>query len=165
MTTTGRAMGLCVLVALASTLGCGSGPASTSDGGADAPAASDSGVADRCAPALGAPVSAGQPCYPVRDQCTGGTGCYYQQPTGGCPFECVATSGPGLHTGEPCQFLNDCVPGLACSGGVPGCTAMYCCTPTCIIGDPCTNGVTCRAFGITGPIPAGLETVGICANP
>ena len=87
-------------------------------------------------------------------------------------------SSAGAPAGTPCQFLNECNPGLTCAYDwkVPGCQGSYCCSPFCDLSDPNAD-VTCdAAFDTPGAIcvavfddpklaPEGLANVGVCATP
>lgn len=81
--------------------------------------------------------------------------------------------------GDPCDFLNECDPGLVCQGssalppGLPCDGATDCCTELCDLSDPlgdaqCTGaaeGQACESWYGPGQAPAPYENLGVCALP
>lgn len=124
-------------------------------------------TAGECTPVDGDALPAGTPCDPLGQTCAAG-GCYFQEPAGGCTFECIETSGPGIAEGGVCLYLNDCAPGLGCVDASPffaSCAGEYCCAPFCDLDAPaCTNGGECVSFFAPFPTPAGFENIGVCAT-
>jgi hypothetical protein len=100
-------------------------------------------------------------CDPIAQDCLG-LGCYWV----GTSFQCVFTADEH-GDGEPCGFINDCHPGLACvtSEVVPGCEGSACCAAFCDLGaSNCTlPGTACMPW-FEEPVP-GWENVGICIDP
>jgi hypothetical protein len=89
---------------------------------------------------------------------------------GGESFICVLdASGEQGQYGDPCEYLNECDPGLICINPeyVPGCMANGCCTPWCDLTDPSCPGATqqCLPWFEQGVAPPGYDTVGICGVP
>ncbi len=103
-----------------------------------------------------------QQCNPLLQDCPNQYACYWVNDA----FQCVLTGSLGQDA-EPCDQVNDCVPGLGCvaQGSVPGCpgNAATCCTPYCELGAPnCPPGRSCVAFFDQGEAPPGYESLGIC---
>jgi hypothetical protein len=106
-------------------------------------------------------------CNPLGDDCADGEGCY---PVGGT-FQCAvdASGGSGAQN-DACMFLNGCEPGFGCLNPdvVTGCEDVGCCSAFCDIGDPteCTDlvGMSCIRWYEEGQAPAGLESLGVCAD-
>jgi hypothetical protein len=125
----------------------------------------DTGFSDPCTPAdAGAAGPQTTPCDPRVARCVSPLGCYYEEPVGGCAFECTPITGGGRSEGATCSDPTECDADLACVTGVPGCTGTSCCTPYCTVPSTCANGTACRPFGISGIVPPGLENLGVCAN-
>jgi len=109
-------------------------------------------------------------CDPLLGDCPEGEGCF---PTPNDVFVCATlTEDPGGGQGEPCEHINDCVPGHVCTGSAanPDCMGMYCCSAYCDVnaGLPCPGaelGVTCQPWFEPGAAPPGYEDVGVCALP
>jgi hypothetical protein len=103
-------------------------------------------------------------CHPLTQNCNANLGCYWS----GSVFVCVVVGGDGSED-QPCSFINDCTPGLACldSQLLPGCAGTACCTPWCDVGlqGPCAQGKACIPWFDAGLAPPGYENVGICAVP
>lgn len=106
-------------------------------------------------------------CDPLVQDCDEGRGCYW----GGSAFICAVTI-DDIPVGEPCGFINDCVPGLVCVTAevVPNCAGSACCSAFCntSLGDEqCAvlPGTTCSGFFEEGMEPPGYETVGVCILP
>jgi hypothetical protein len=103
-------------------------------------------------------------CDPLLQDCLG-LGCYW---TSGS-FECVFTGGDGLNEGDPCGFINDCSPGLACvtAEALPSCEGSACCSAFCDLAGPnCTlPGTECAPWFEEGMAPPEWEDVGVCLAP
>lgn len=96
------------------------------------------------------------PCDPLGQDCGPGQGCYYN---GVDSFICApdASKGNGVD-GVPCDFLNGCAPGFACS-------ELAECTPFCEVGvDTCDEPDEECILVLESP-PPGFEDVGLCAVP
>jgi len=108
-------------------------------------------------------------CDPLLQDCQGSAACL--PATGAQGFTCIIdASGEAGASGDPCEFINACDPGLYCASAevVPDCAgATGCCTAFCDIGDDeCTNVETeCVPYFEEGSAPPGYETVGACAIP
>jgi hypothetical protein len=102
-------------------------------------------------------------CDPLAQDCLG-LGCYY---TYGDQFNCIFSS-DDLETGEPCGFINDCIPGDICLSAdvMPDCAGAACCSEFCDLGAPaCTQpGTECVAFFEAGEVPE-LDHLGVCILP
>jgi hypothetical protein len=116
------------------------------------------------------------PCDPLLQDCAGDDLCV---PTfEGDAFVCVldASHDEGQY-GDPCEFVNNCDPGLACINAdfVPDClSSIGCCTEYCDLTavDPmaaCSatpdQGVECVPWFEEGQAPPGYEHVGACLIP
>jgi hypothetical protein len=106
-------------------------------------------------------------CDPVAQDCGLGLGCYFD----GSDFDC-AVSPQNIPAGEPCEFINDCAPGLVCSDPelLPTCNGASCCVLFCNLdlGDTqcdATPGTTCQPFYENDTAPPGYEHVGVCIVP
>ena len=105
-------------------------------------------------------------CDPILQDCPTDQGCYARDGANGETICIPDASGTGGLDGEPCEFDNVCDPGLVCIGGSEGCTAPWCCTPWCDLGEANTcpgTGEECVPH--FGSPPPGLEHVGICVIP
>lgn len=103
-----------------------------------------------------------QQCNPLLQDCPNQYACYWVANA----FQCVLTGSLGQDA-EPCDQVNDCIPGLGCvaQASVPGCpgNAATCCTPYCDLGTPaCPPARECVAFFDQGEAPPGYESLGIC---
>lgn len=106
-----------------------------------------------------------QQCNPLLQDCPNQYACYWVNEA----FQCVLTGSLGQDA-EPCDQVNDCIPGLGCvaKASVPGCpgNAATCCTPYCELAAPdCPPGRACVAFFDQGEAPPGYESLGICIAP
>jgi hypothetical protein len=133
----------------------------------------------------GAESSSGEPstgttiasCNPIAQDCPRGQACY---PIVDDWWSCVPdASGGGGAYGEPCDFTNECDPGLICVDvsyvppGLPCEGAGGCCTEVCDIDDPlgdlqcagAAEGQTCQPWFEDGEAPPEHEDVGACAMP
>lgn len=106
-------------------------------------------------------------CDPLGDDCGEGLTCTSGD---GFSFGCSPdASGEAGAAGDPCEFVTQCDPGLACVGAelVPDCTmSSGCCSAYCTVGDdsPCAPGQTCEPFYDEDPAPhPAWENVGVCA--
>lgn len=107
-------------------------------------------------------------CDPLEQGCGPGLACYWAIND----FNCIFTT-EDIPIGEPCGFINDCAPGLACLTAelVPGCGGSACCSAFCDLelGDqPCVDalpGTGCVAFFEMDMAPPGHETLGVCIVP
>jgi hypothetical protein len=113
-------------------------------------------------------------CNPLLQDCFEGLACL---PFGN-EWDCVpdVSGGMGVY-GDPCEFLNECDPGLVCLGAaaVPvgeACEgAAGCCSEICDITDPAgdlqcagaASGQLCQPWYEEGAAPRGYESVGACA--
>ena len=105
-------------------------------------------------------------CDPLEQDCLG-SACYWAH-TG---FECIFTT-ENLEEGEPCGYVNDCAPTLACVSAevTPGCEGSSCCASFCNLGDPegsgCTlPGTECVPWFEEDAAPPEWEHIGICLVP
>ena len=102
-------------------------------------------------------------CDPLAQDCPLEQACYFVGGDRG--FGCETPSESPGSIGDPCQFPQNCGPGLDCGPGevVPGCAQGFgCCTSYCELGaEPCAGGLTCVALYDTGA-PPGYENVGLC---
>ena len=86
-------------------------------------------------------------------------------------FTCAPIPGDTTGYGEPCEFINECAPGLAClDGETVGCEDASCCAAFCDLtaGNPnpsCPDaamGQTCVPWYQDGKAPVGYENLGVC---
>lgn len=105
-------------------------------------------------------------CDPVAQGCRDGLACTWAQ----SKFLCVVSL-DDIPAGEPCGFINDCAPGLACITAevVPDCNGSSCCSPYCDLelGDQqCASlpGTSCSSWFEPGMAPPGYEHVGVCIS-
>ncbi|MCB9705226.1 MAG: hypothetical protein H6711_25350 [Myxococcales bacterium] len=112
-------------------------------------------------------------CDPLLQDCPGEDGCY---PYGRALEWICAYDGsfPGAGAdGDPCEFTNNCHPGLHCSpegDRVPGCQAASCCATICDLEEPNTcplkdQGAECVPYYAMGEAPPGKENLGFCGLP
>jgi hypothetical protein len=114
-------------------------------------------------------------CDPLLADCGTGQLCL-SSPDGGS-FVCIIDALPnddGSY-GTPCQYINNCDPGLFCAtpANVPNCTDSGCCSEFCDLMDPsgdaqCTgqpDGQICLPWWGMEPAPPGYESVGFCGIP
>lgn len=106
-------------------------------------------------------------CNPLLQDCDRGYTCTWA----GDSFSCLSTT-ENLAPGEPCDFIDECAPGLFCieDEELPDCAGIGCCTSFCSIErgeDHCQiiPGTTCVPFFPEGTAPPGLEDVGVCVSP
>jgi hypothetical protein len=106
-------------------------------------------------------------CDPLVQDCGEGLGCFWANVS----FSCIFTAGE-IPTGEPCGYLNDCVPGDYCvdAANLPSCVGSSCCTAFCDLqlgdaGCAMQPNTTCVSFFEQGMAPPGYENVGICILP
>ena len=106
-------------------------------------------------------------CDPIAQDCGPGLGCFW----GNTMFGCNDTAG-NIPTGQPCGYINDCVPGDFCvdAATLPSCAGSACCTQFCNLpeGDAgCVEqpGTACMPFYEPGMAPEGFEHVGVCILP
>lgn len=102
-------------------------------------------------------------CDPLLQDCGGATGCY--PALGG--FACQPNTPGG--TGDPCEAINECDPGLLCIDValLPNCMgADGCCVPFCDVsgGSSCPMGTTCTNYYDSDKAPPGFEDVGVCID-
>ncbi len=113
-------------------------------------------------------------CDPVLQDCSGAAACL--PAAGSDSFVCIVdASGESGASGDPCEFLNACDPGLFCAGAdfVPGCVSTGCCTEFCDYSDPnkddaCLlkdDGASCELYFAEGEAPPGSENLGACILP
>jgi len=107
-------------------------------------------------------------CDPLVQDCPAQEGCYPVEDAFVCAPD--ASEGSGKH-GDPCDFTNDCDPGLACLeiDAVAGCAGTVgCCTSFCAPLSPCPDedlGMQCVDW-FDGPPPNPCQhEVGICRLP
>ena len=109
-------------------------------------------------------------CDPLAQECEEGYMCL-QRYDG---FFCEVDASEGTHPyGSPCEYVNECNPGLACvpAGLVPdpACTGSEnCCSPYCDLTQPNTcpgQGQVCIDIWAPETPPEGLENFGVCAVP
>ncbi len=108
-------------------------------------------------------------CNPIAQDCADEPhdeiGCY----TAGEAFFCAAST-LDIPIGEPCDYINDCVPGSMCVPGesLPSCAGEGCCTTFCDltirVGEQCGElpGTHCEPLYEQGMAPFGFESVGVC---
>lgn len=112
-------------------------------------------------------------CDPLLGGCGEAEGCYPNESGG---FFCVPdASGDNGEHGDPCDYLNDCDPGLLCVAPerVFDCFGVGCCTEACDLEaeDPnaaCSgfaNGEVCTAYFAPGQPPPDLDHLGVCIVP
>ncbi len=114
-------------------------------------------------------------CDPILQDCTGTAACL--PASGSDRFTCIIdASGDAGATGDPCEYINSCDPGLFCelAAGVPNCTGSTgCCTEFCDLTDPNPNaacslsgdGAECVPWYEDGMTPPDLAHVGACVLP
>lgn len=107
-------------------------------------------------------------CDPLLQDCAEGLGCYWANNE----FACIFEAPPGIATGEPCGFINDCMPGNLCADAtsLPSCAGASCCTGFCDVtggdtGCAAQPGTVCTAFFELGTAPPGYDDVGVCTIP
>ncbi len=113
-------------------------------------------------------------CDPLLQDCVDIAACL---PAAGSEFfTCIIdASGEAGASGDPCEFINACDPGLFCAGAesVPDCAgANGCCSEFCDItaADPNSfcmagNGQECIPWYADGDAPPGYDHVGACSLP
>ena len=104
-------------------------------------------------------------CDPLLQACEPGLGCYWSEGSG--DFHCIRSSGPGIPSGVPCGFNNDCAPGNFCADmdAVSGCMGSACCASYCVLGQdpsPCGPTSSCIPFFADGTAPPELVDLGLC---
>ncbi len=104
-------------------------------------------------------------CDPLLQGCEDGLGCFWA----GGDFQCVFESGTEIATGEPCGFVNDCLPGHYCAPAelMPDCQGSRCCSSICDLteGDCGQVGTECVPFFEEGTAPPEYIDVGVCIVP
>ena len=108
-------------------------------------------------------------CDPLLPVCADDASCV----AFGVDFLCIAdASGDEGQTNDPCEFINNCDPGLLCLNTASASAACQqgsqgCCQPLCTFPDgPCPNpDQQCIQWFPPDDIPPGHEDVGICAIP
>lgn len=126
------------------------------------PTCADPGSA--CSPTAGKFAYCFPKCSPIEDDCPDGWGCY--------PMSSGLLCVPSLfeaEAGEGCQFVNACVPGLACMNpevagacdSNPGCCSAFCDVDA--PRTPCLQGQVCVPWD-DEPDPD-YPSLGICALP
>ena len=133
------------------------------EGSADDPTCQDTGsvcrLCDDC-PSVCLAV-----CDPLDDMCGDGLVCAASMQLGAfvCTMDASTDNGGGLN--DPCEFANECGPGLACAPGelLADCDAGGCCTSYCDTEDPtmCAALDYCTAWPLQASLP-GYENVGVC---
>jgi hypothetical protein len=81
-------------------------------------------------------------------------------------FSCVVASAQG-QAGTPCLNDTECAFGFGCRDAteLSGCDGQRCCTPYCLTGSDCEDGMICSPF-FEGPnVPPEVSEVGICVVP
>lgn len=107
-------------------------------------------------------------CDPLADDCPSKHLCAPVLDT----FACILDAGVHAPVFAPCEFLNDCAPGLACAGpdlageceGAP----TGCCLPYCALSQPNTcpgQGLACLPWFSEGTAPPKYADLGICGLP
>jgi hypothetical protein len=110
-------------------------------------------------------------CNPISQDCNlephDQIGCYWT----GEAFACTQTT-LDVPLGEPCAYINDCAPGLACvpAESLPSCAGENCCTSFCDTGievGECSEvpGTQCTPLYELGMGPFGFDHVGTCQLP
>jgi len=99
-------------------------------------------------------------CDPLLQDCASSQACV-PSATG---FGCVPDASDGESPGDPCEFLNQCGPGMTCASAaaVPGCqmgASAGCCTPFCEVGSGCAPGEVCTP--VHPELPA-FADIGVC---
>lgn len=107
-------------------------------------------------------------CNPTEvEACVEGSTCA-PNAEGEQPFVCLPGGSNGLGQGDPCNFVNDCSPGLGCFSAdyVDGCESNFCCSSYCELDDPdaCAGlePMMCLSYFDPDPPPAGFEQLGLC---
>jgi hypothetical protein len=112
-------------------------------------------------------------CDPLLQDCVEGAACL---PAGGSDlFTCIIdASGEAGATGDACEFLNACDPGLFCAdaAALVGCDgATGCCSEFCDLDAPDPNsfcsvaGTECIPYHEEGTAPPQYTHVGVCVVP
>ena len=100
------------------------------------------------------------PCDPTASDCPPTCGCYgdFDAPT------CFPRG--ELDRGEPCQYINDCAPGLQCIAGdyLVGCAAEGCCTDWCHVSDGDCEGPNGECVPFYEEGNPEFEDFGICVT-
>ena len=120
------------------------------------------GVIDLCLPIC-------NPLPTVTSDCAIGEGCYPIHHG----FTCAPSGGPptlpaSIGLGDPCEYVNDCEPGLFCLDAAiqPACPAERCCAEYCdvTVMDPCTApGTECIPWFEEGTEIPDVADLGMCA--
>jgi hypothetical protein len=105
-------------------------------------------------------------CDPILQDCSNGEGCYW----GTDSFICISTLvDPGIPDGQPCGYINDCMPGSMCATAevLPECNGSACCSPFCDLGVgnvQCEGlpGTSCLSLFEEGMAPQGYDHLGLC---
>lgn len=82
-------------------------------------------------------------------------------------FICAPFVAGSQALGQPCEFVNECAPGLLCAPAGPSLcdeAAESCCQPLCDMNAPdCPEPTVCQP-GLVDPLP-GYEHLGVCTDP
>jgi hypothetical protein len=110
-------------------------------------------------------------CDPLQQDCVDGQMCL-PDPEDESKFICVVdASGAGGQAFDPCEFVNQCDPGLLCveSALAAECDqgSPRCCLPMCDTSAPMCPGAgqVCQPWFEEGQAPPSLENVGLCGLP
>ena len=110
-------------------------------------------------------------CDPLKQDCPVGDECIpnFMGPGFVCALD--ASAGEG-QANDPCDFINECDPGLLCADTTTTSSACPidssgCCTPFCKLpGGACPNpDQQCVSFFAPDPPPPGDEDIGVCKIP
>ncbi|MCH9687533.1 MAG: ribulose phosphate epimerase, partial [Deltaproteobacteria bacterium] len=108
-------------------------------------------------------------CNPLMQDCGEGEGCFAADDE----FLCIYTVAPDAAHGDPCGFINDCAPGQVCLDDAlfSNCAGLACCSEVCSVADPNADAACATLDPVQACLPwyetppAGLEDVGVCAQP
>jgi hypothetical protein len=109
------------------------------------------------------------PCDPLLADCGSGLTCIPPTAGGGPTYTCQPDASDGMNApGSPCEFANECGPGLACvtTKVLPGCELAPCCAEFCDPEAGCGNlDQVCHAAELPFVEPECAPDVGICGVP